>query len=635
MKEHIIRANLYQNGQVEWEDAEHSSHFNVHQKTRQFLEAKLKDFLLGDGEVLLAAFEKVEEGETNHENPDLMHKVADAENGAFYRIQIPSLVHNTPGAWNVQFFLATDYDKLTGGYSICYPFGELTFVEYSSIMDDGLTVPTADNLKQLREDYKAVIESKDIVLTSADSAQISAMRAQESAALAAVSAEQAADSATASSESAAEAELYANELKSAVDMSYQVWGMSAKNTADIDFLKSVTLKDGTYHILETQQAYTERVTADGANIVDGATAIVKRIDGESAKSLNYFDGTRLLDDDNTTFTRTVKEGGRVVVFDRKTSGYPNIGFCKVVNVCPDLRVGQKVYVRFDSTYPEKGFLWGGLSGLQSQNTLYTLTQAMINGAISVYINGTAGIQTTISNFRIITEKGQVYTPYYKGFKHPTISGIESKNADGTEIDSFVLPETLELAKYDSFTPLTGELKRATAMATIDGVNLKSISYSLSTLNGRNYHVHATNVGSASSPFDYKSGDEYPMMNNYPDCKTTGLPGENDSWGMYIGEVDGGSTVYLWFDVESFALADVSTVEGCNEYLQALNTADRPLTVEYKTTQVTIEKLIGSSVVYKAFKNGTETVLGNEDSEWVENTLTQEYYAIEGGETDNE
>lgn len=630
MKEHIIRANLYQNGQVEWEDAEHSSHFNVHQKTRQFLEVKLKDFLLGDGESLLAAFEKEEDGETNHENPDLMHKVADAENGAFYRIQIPSLVHNTPGAWNVQFSLATDYDKLTGGYSTCYPFGELTFVEYSSIMDDGLTVPTADNLKQLREDYKTVIESKDIVLASADSAQISATRAQESAALAAVSAEQAADSATASSESAAEAELYANELKSAVDMSYQVWGMSAKNTADIDFLKSVTLKDGTYHILETQQAYTERVTADGSNIVDGSLALVKRIDGESIKSFNCFDSSGLTAGEDTYVKRTPMQDG--MVYERITDGYPNVFFCTVKRCCPDLKVGQTVYVYFDSTYPEKRFLWGGLT---SQGMAITLTEDLLNTNISIYANGTAGVISKISNFRIVTEKGQVYTPYYKGFKHPTISGIESKNADGTEIDSFVLPETLELAKYDSFTPLTGELKRATAMATIDGVNLKSISYSLSTLNGRNYHVHATNVGSASSPFDYKSGDEYPMINNYPDCKTTGLPGENDSWGMYIGEVDGGFTVYLWFDAESFALADVSTVEGCNEYLQALNTADRPLTVEYKTTQVTIEKLIGSSVVYKAFKNGTETVLGNEDSEWVENTLTQEYYAIEGGETDNE
>ena len=137
MKEHIIRAVLYQNMSVQWKDTELRDgvniHLNVHQKTRQFVEAELGDFILSDGEWILAAFEKTIDGENYHENPTHMDKM-EADN--CFRLQIPTLVHNTPGEWGIQFYLVTDYNPVTGDYTNAYPFDKVKFSEYYSFFDE-------------------------------------------------------------------------------------------------------------------------------------------------------------------------------------------------------------------------------------------------------------------------------------------------------------------------------------------------------------------------------------------------------------------------------------------------------------------------------------------------------------------
>lgn len=157
MKEHIIRAILYQDMSVKWKDAELNGdvnvHLNVHQKTRQIVEAELDDFLLNDGEAILASFEKTIDGEIYHENPVKMDKM-EGERRVF-RLRIPTIVHNTPGEWGIQFFVVTDYDPITGNYTDSYPFDKAKFSEHSSFIDDGLTVPTGENLSALYAEAKA------------------------------------------------------------------------------------------------------------------------------------------------------------------------------------------------------------------------------------------------------------------------------------------------------------------------------------------------------------------------------------------------------------------------------------------------------------------------------------------------
>ena len=181
MKEHIIRAILYQDMSVKWKDAELNGdvnvHLNVHQKTRQFVEAELGDFLLSDGEWILAAFEKVIDGETNHINPTAMEKLVAAEKTVF-QLRIPTLVHNTPGEWGLQFYLVTNYNPAIGEYKDCYPFDEVRFVENSSFFDDGLTIPGNDNLSLL---YNAAVAARNTATAAVEDATSAAERAETAA----------------------------------------------------------------------------------------------------------------------------------------------------------------------------------------------------------------------------------------------------------------------------------------------------------------------------------------------------------------------------------------------------------------------------------------------------------------------
>ena len=204
MKEHIIRAILYQDMSVKWKDAELKDdgniHLNVHQRARQFVEVELGDFILAEGEEMLAAFERTVDGETHHVNPDLMTKIKNEDNA--FRLQIPTLVHNTPGEWNVTFYVATDYNKATGEYMYAFPSNKATFSEYLSVLDDGLTVLSAENLKAV---YDAAESAKVAAAESAGSASASATAAAESAGSASQSAEAAKTHANNASQSATEA----------------------------------------------------------------------------------------------------------------------------------------------------------------------------------------------------------------------------------------------------------------------------------------------------------------------------------------------------------------------------------------------------------------------------------------------
>ena len=178
MKEHIIRAILYQDMSVKWKDAEQSGdvnvHLNVHQKARQFVEVELGDFLLSDGETILASFERTIQGDIYHENPAKMDSVEDES--CVYRIKIPTLVHNMPGEWGVQFFVVSGYNPATEEYEFSYPSDKAKFCEGSSFIDDGLTVPSKENLSAL---YKASVASAESAEAAADSAMRNANAAEE------------------------------------------------------------------------------------------------------------------------------------------------------------------------------------------------------------------------------------------------------------------------------------------------------------------------------------------------------------------------------------------------------------------------------------------------------------------------
>jgi hypothetical protein len=74
----------------------------------------------------------------------------------------------------------------------------------------------------------------------------------------------------------------------------------AKNAEDISMLKQAAFQSGVLMVTETEETYTERTTAEGANVLDGSKSILKKVEGGTAKSENLF----MVDSDSKVFTNT-------------------------------------------------------------------------------------------------------------------------------------------------------------------------------------------------------------------------------------------------------------------------------------------------------------------------------------------
>ncbi len=279
MKENIIRAILYQDQSVKWKVAGDelkdsvNIHLNVHQKARQFVEVELGDFILSDGEAVLVAFEKTIDGEVNHINPTWMRPIDDDANA--FRLQIPTLVHNTPGEWGIQFFIAVDYNTITGEYTDIYPFDKAKFSEYSSFIDDGLTVPSSENLSAL---YEQVVAERE--------------EAKEQA----LNAGNAADNAQASATQSAE---ILQEVKAHTSALYRYKG-SLKNYEDLPTLETADIQVGdTYNVENAYKDYPEGTNfawngetwdalAGTINVENMASESIFTINAETSVEYNFF-----------------------------------------------------------------------------------------------------------------------------------------------------------------------------------------------------------------------------------------------------------------------------------------------------------------------------------------------------------
>ncbi len=458
MKEHIIRAILYEDMSVKWKDEDENGgnvRLNVHQKTRQFVELELGDFILSDGEAILAAFEHATDGETNHINPSLMQKIDGEENA--YRIQIPLLVHSTPGEWGVQFFVTTDY--AAGEYANAYPSNKMYFTEGSSFFDDGLTIPSAEDFNAL---YAAATDAKVIATGAKDEAidaniEVQAARAET---------EELAANAAASAKSAADSESIA--LQHRMDYTPKI----EQNSRDIKNLYAINEQNGQFARLKVAQAYASRATADGANIFDDQLTPVLEIAGSTVKTTNRFDisavsGTNVtITDRDITLTNT-----NIRTVGSMKELFPNLTVDKTYTLVstvegnPNIsssQYGGMIY----SVSDQNPILRPHSNGTISKQ--FTLTERLYNGQLAFY--GLTDGTVTWKDLRCF--EGQYtatnapeWTPYFAGLKHANINSIVSKNQDGTQQSVFQLPETVELAEYDKILPQTGEIVRATGYAT--------------------------------------------------------------------------------------------------------------------------------------------------------------------------
>lgn len=175
-----------------------------------------------------------------------------------------------------------------------------------------------------------------------------------------------------------------------------------------------------------------------------------------------------------------------------------------------------------------------------------------------------------------------------------------------------LPEAVELTEYDTAYPETGEIQRQSNTITFNGTKYLG-DYSTS-----DYFIYTASLQVYGT--DSYSG----IANNGFVFQHT--PSGNDM-GVYIAGEEF-STINFWFRKTIFP--ELNTVDKFKAQLAEWNEAGNPLTVTYKTAEVTTEQADFSADSYIAWKNGSETIeQGDTDnSEYgAENTVEQDYYLL--------
>jgi hypothetical protein len=745
MKEHIIRAILRQDMSVAWKDAELNGevnvHLNVHQKARQIIEAELGDFLLSDGEAILVAFEKTTEGEFHHVNPQRMDPI-DGEQGAF-RLQIPTLVHNTPGEWGAYFYIATNYNLYTGEYTYAYSFDVAKFSEHSSFIDDGLTVPTADNMLAFKVDAEKALENATAALD------------YEKTSSAAI-----------------------NDIKNNVG---SIEKRAIENAENIEMLKAFAVEKNDLVLSEIKDSYDVRVTAAGGKVADNSRATLKKVEGNTVRTLNEFDISKMLNQSNiyqsgnnivtvSTYGHplggTVKElfpnvranvtytcactitqdadstasNGMIVVSGDSTNS-------RLVNAHSTGKAGDRVYKKKTVVFTEEDlskyvYVYGLKSGTMTWENLMLVEGDYSNTDMPAFQPYFTGLKN--ASFKGITSTGRNLIPYPYSDTTKTMNGITfTDNGDG----SFVLSGT---ATGESYLLLATTTLPAGAYYVSDGGNNDHTARFYVSLSDANYFKNSSftitnstvveirlaiygnfsgtatfypmlNFGDTALPFEpyvedtlelptaVESGlgitvdfENKKIINCGVDITLTGVEltgdinlddtnignhigffmsedlsfytlyiiaaittvgeymakgvstngfiatkedshlirkagalwlGQSDNYVYWVGAAD-----YLglqqnstkWVNVDGTKRAP--TAEETIEVKRQLNAflLENPVKIRYIANTGT-ETELDNNATYMTRKDGMETVLGNENREYVNNTLTQEYFEYAGGE----
>lgn len=176
-----------------------------------------------------------------------------------------------------------------------------------------------------------------------------------------------------------------------------------------------------------------------------------------------------------------------------------------------------------------------------------------------------------------------------------------------------LPEAVELTEYDTAYPETGEIQRQSNTLTFNGTE----TWHTSIINNcYAYYVITKPVGFSRNGL---------ISNKITTRAHNAISGQNE--GCYMSNANFNAIVF-WF--LQTAYPNLSTSTAWKSQLAAWNEAGNPLTVTYKTAEITTEQADFSADSYIAWKNGSETIeQGDTDNSiyGAENTVEQDYYLL--------
>jgi hypothetical protein len=191
-------------------------------------------------------------------------------------------------------------------------------------------------------------------------------------------------------------------------------------------------------------------------------------------------------------------------------------------------------------------------------------------------------------------------------------------------DTYELPQTLELMKWDKFNPQTGEITRATKRIVFTGNESWTTGSTSKNDVYRNMYVVPTDLSTnASSTVAHGISNQYQTIS-----------GEKTYYGQTGVSVTSSKTNTTCSVCDpDYCTSDISMWKA---HLAELYAAGTPLIVEYELATPTVETVENAPISYTAYNQGTETVVQGETDNSVYGALPSvknDYLVIVGGEED--
>lgn len=245
---------------------------------------------------------------------------------------------------------------------------------------------------------------------------------------------------------------------------------------------------------------------------------------------------------------------------------------------------------------EANRLFLGLNGREKDTLMMIDVSNFPNGTYTITWNVLNITQGSVSWNNIMLNYGSSAFPY-----EPYTKSVLS------------LPKAVELTEYDTAYPETGEIQKQSETVTFNGTE----TWYTSIINDcYAYYVITKPVGFSRNGL---------ISNKITTRAYNAISGQNE--GCYISNADFNAIVF-WF--LQTAYPNLSTSTAWKAQLAAWNEAGNPLTVTYKTAEITTEQADFSADSYIAWKNGSETIKqGDTDNSiyGAENTVEQDYYLL--------
>lgn len=367
------------------------------------------------------------------------------------------------------------------------------------------------------------------------------------------------------------------------------------------------------------QEYNERVTADGANVLDGSRAILKKVVGNTVACRNLVDEQKPTSKPNAwNYVDGVWQGINPYYNELRfeLSVRENQSYVVSLELLSNSTGQNRLLIKDGATTIKSAVLSAGANAVQ-----FT---ASVSGTYTIVVVGyTDGGNCYFKNLQV--EEGTTateYQPYFTGLKSASFGGIESTNADGTERNSLSFPITkMPLGKTIDF-----EAKKITDYG-VDVVltgNEKFTYYKYSTAIRNSIYVDDLSLlkptaGAINTP--YVSTDSV-YKNSYYE-KNVFVFLSNLTWFDILDTLG-----YTTAGIEPTAEEKATAVANFKAWVAQRYADGNPVTIRYVSSTLQSETDFTADKEYTAYKGGTEKVLDNDGAEYgAENTLTQDYIFV--------